>query len=117
MRCPLCKNELRIAASFLQSRETPDGGSDIFSVVDFACTDPQCPNGKTGLPIAREARPASGQAAYENAVTCCGVPLCYHNGAGTWVPEGIESEGLENESSLAVICPSCGRKYFVENGK
>lgn len=60
MRCPLCKADMRIAASFLQNRETPDGRSEICSVVDFACTDPQCPNGKTGLPVAREARPATG---------------------------------------------------------
>lgn len=117
MRCPQCNNDMRIAASFLQHRETPDGAGEIVSVVDFACTDPQCPNGKTGLPVARQARPASGPASYENAVTCCGMPLCYHNGENYWVPDGVNSEISETESRLAVTCPNCGQVYQLEIGQ
>jgi hypothetical protein len=116
MKCPLCNKDMRIAASFLKSREQPDGGA-VYSVVDFMCTDAQCPNGKKKIPVARRERPAMGPPRNKNAVTCCGEPLCYVSGPDYWAPEENKPALSDNGGELSVTCRSCGKRHTIELGK
>lgn len=114
MKCPLCKNDLIIASSFLEPRQAADGSVNIYSVVDFMCTDPQCVNGKRKMPVMREARLVENENKTNNAVTCCGVPFLYINDDTYWVPDGVQAAYSDNTKQLALICGNCGLKHEVD---
>ncbi len=111
MKCPLCNNDLHIAASFLESRLTETGEPEIYSVIDLACSDTNCLNGKRKLPIAREARRVETATNLQNAVTCCGHPLVYLDGADYWVPDGVAAAKAADGATITVTCTMCGRRH------
>jgi hypothetical protein len=40
-RCPICNNELKIAGSKFES---PEGTTDVYSVLKMVCDNPKCDN-------------------------------------------------------------------------
>lgn len=116
MKCPQCNNEMQIAASFLQSRKTQYGKTEVCSVVDLMCTDPQCPSGKKKIPAVRQCRRASNLTKQKNAVSCCGEPLVYLSGSNYWVPDGNTAEISADGAVLSILCKNCGKEHTVETG-
>ena len=116
MKCQLCKNDLSIASSFFKSIDTGDGSSKVYSVIDLICTDVQCPNGKSKLPVAREARAADNRQNPKNAVACCGEPMAYIDDGGYWIPEGSNAEISPDGKTISAVCAVCKNKHTVELG-
>lgn len=112
MKCPYCKNDMHIVSQFFRTESGADGGTDIYSVVDLMCTDPQCPNGKKGVPTARQARLVHNADTHQNSITCCGQPLVYFGETGYWLPGGAAA--LRRDDTLAVTCPQCGQQHTAD---
>ena len=112
MICQKCKNEMTIASSFLQTQEN-DGKTEIYSVIDLMCTDPQCPDGKKRIPMARDACLVTNETKQKNAVTCCGRPLIYVGEENYWIPDGADSEPQKDGEEISVTCKNCGSRHAV----
>lgn len=114
MTCPTCKNEMHIVSQFFETQESAAGGTDIYSIVDLMCTDPQCRDGKRKMPTARRARLVKTAPSSQNGVYCCGRPLVYIGEGGYWLPGGAQAS--REKYVLTVRCANCGQTHTANVG-
>lgn len=112
MKCPYCKNDLHIATQFFKTEQNEAGTTDIYSVVDLMCVDPQCPNGKKGVPVRRQARLVQNAEQHQNSISCCGRPLVYIGQRGYWLPDIADS--VRDGDTLVITCPLCGQEHMAD---